>query len=242
MSHSTSFYSRQKVTLTELQSLIGLLNFTCSVILPGQAFLRHQIDLTIGLQCPHHCIRLNKDTKVDLKVWKWFLAGFNGCAFFLDDLWVTSTTLELFTYAAGSKGYGAVFGRKWIYGAWPESWSSLNITFLEFFPIVIALHIWGPTMANKCVCFVTDNSALVEVINRQTSKHKLIMLLIRDWLLTSLKHNILFQAQHIAGVHNSRADLLSRLQVSQFKQIFPEADKMQTQVPDNLLPKSWLLL
>ena len=44
----TSFYSRRKVTLKELQSLIGLLNFTCSVILPGRAFLRCLNDLTIG--------------------------------------------------------------------------------------------------------------------------------------------------------------------------------------------------
>lgn len=237
----TSFYSRRKVTLKELQSLIGLLNFTCSVVLPGRAFLRRLIDLTIGLQRPHHHIRLNKDAKADLQVWMRFLVGFNGRAFFLDDLWVTSATLELFTDAAGSKGYGAVFGRKWFYGSWPKSWSSLNITFLEFFPIVIALHIWGPSMANKCVCFVTDNAALVEVINRQTSKHKRIMLLVRNLVLTSLKHNILFRARHIAGIHNSRADLLSRLQVSQFKQIFPEADDMPTQVPDNLLPKSWSL-
>lgn len=96
-------------------------------------------------------------------------------------------------------------------------------------------------MANKCVCFVTDNAALVEVINRQTSKHKLIMLLVRNLVLTSLKYNILFRARHIAGIHNSCADLLFRLQVSQFKQIFPEADDMPTQVPDNLMPKSWSL-
>jgi len=57
-------------------------------------------------------------------------------------------------------------------------------------------------MANKCVCFVTDNSALVDVINRQTSKHKLITLLVRDLVLTSLKYNILFWARHIAGIHN----------------------------------------
>lgn len=237
----TSFYSRRKVTLKELQSLIGLLNFTCSVILPGRTFLRRLIDLTIGVQRPHHRIRLNKEAKDDIKVWMRFLAGFNGRAFFLDSLWVTSTSLELFTDAAGSKGYGAVFGRKWFNGSWPESWRSLNITFLEFFPIVIALHIWGSSMANKFVCFVTDNSALAEVINRQTSKHKLIMLLVRDLVLISLKHNILFRARHIAGVNNSCADLLSRLQVKQFKQIFPKADKMPTQVPDNLLPKSWSL-
>jgi len=95
-------------------------------------------------------------------------------------------------------------------------------------------------MANKCICFVTDNSALVEVINRQTSKNKLIMLLVRDLVLTSLEY-ILLRARHIAGIHNSRADFLSRLQVKQFKQIFPEADEMPTQVSDSLLPKSWSL-
>jgi len=195
----------------------------------------------MGLQRPHHRIRLSKEAKANIKVWIQFLAGFNGRPFFIDNLWVTSTTLELFTDAASSKGYGAVFIRKWFYSSWPESWHSLNITFLEFFPIIIALHIWGLTTANKCVCFVTDNLALVEVINRQISKHKLTMLLVQDLVLTSLKHNILFQAWHIAGVNNSCADLLSCLQVNQFKQIFPEADEMPTQVPDNLLLKSWSL-
>ena len=118
------------MTLKELQSLIGLLNFTCSVILPGRAFLRRLTDLTIRVRRPHHRIRLSKDAKADLKVWMRFLGEFNGHAFFLDDLWISSTTLELFTEAAGSKGYGAVFGRKWFFGSWPESRGSLNITFL----------------------------------------------------------------------------------------------------------------
>ena len=244
----TAFYDRRKVTLKELQSLVGLLNFTCSVILPGRAFLRRLIDFTVGLKRPHHHIRLTQDAKADLRVWQRFLSGFNGRAFFLDDLWITSTTLELFTDAAGSLGYGAVFGKQWFYGPWPESWCSLNITFLEFFPIIVALHIWGSQMANKCVCFVTDNDALVEIINRQTSKHKLIMLLVRDLVLTSLKYNILFRARHIPGVHNSRADLLSRLQVNQFRQIFPEADVMPNVSISKEYPirlkwaKSWLSL
>ena len=43
----TDFHKRRKVTLRELQSLTGLLNFTCSVVLPGRAFLRRLFDLTI---------------------------------------------------------------------------------------------------------------------------------------------------------------------------------------------------
>ncbi|XP_033747006.1 uncharacterized protein LOC117332230 [Pecten maximus] len=43
------FLVRKKVTLKELQSLIGTLQFATSVVLPGRAFLRRLIDLTIGV-------------------------------------------------------------------------------------------------------------------------------------------------------------------------------------------------
>lgn len=40
---------RNHTTLRELQSLIGLLKFACSVVVPGRAFLRRLIDLTCGV-------------------------------------------------------------------------------------------------------------------------------------------------------------------------------------------------
>ena len=58
-----TFYKRRKVTLRELQSLLGLLNFTCSVIVPGRAFLRRMIDLTKGAKRPYHRIRLSKEVR-----------------------------------------------------------------------------------------------------------------------------------------------------------------------------------
>ena len=54
---------RKKVTLRELQSLIGLLNFACSIIRPGRAFLRRLIDHTCGIRCPTHKIRLNCEAR-----------------------------------------------------------------------------------------------------------------------------------------------------------------------------------
>lgn len=47
----------KKTTLRELQSLIGLLNFACKVVVPGRAFLRRLIKLTIGIKSPNHRIR-----------------------------------------------------------------------------------------------------------------------------------------------------------------------------------------
>ena len=141
------------VTLRELQSLLDLLNFTCSVIVPGCAFLRRMIDLTKGAKRPYHRIRLSKEAKSDMAIWLTLLDRFNGKTFFLEDKWEASPSLELFTDAAGCKGYGAIFGRHWFCGPWPASWTSLNIAFLELFPIVLSWHIWETLMANKCVAF-----------------------------------------------------------------------------------------
>ena len=48
----SEFLRKRSVTLRDPQSLIGLLNFVCSVIVPGCAFLRWLIDLTKGIKHP----------------------------------------------------------------------------------------------------------------------------------------------------------------------------------------------
>ena len=48
-------------------------------------------------------------------------------------------------------------------------------------------------MSNRYIVFVTDNAALVSIINKQTSKHKLVMTLFRDLVSTSLRFNIYMQ-------------------------------------------------
>ena len=77
-----SVFRRRSVTLRELQSWIGLLNFCCSVVVPGRAFLRRLIDLTMGPLHPHHHIRLCKEAKLDIRMWLQFLQEFNGRAIF----------------------------------------------------------------------------------------------------------------------------------------------------------------
>ena len=63
----SEFLRRKKVTLREMQSLVGLLNSACSVICPGRAFLHRLIDLTHGVRLSHHLIKLTGEAKTDLK-------------------------------------------------------------------------------------------------------------------------------------------------------------------------------
>ena len=113
---------RKKITLKELQSVIGSLNH-CSYIVPaGHAFLRRLINLTVGVTVPHHHIRLNKAARADLKVWHSFLVQFNGRAMIQEQVWIHSSALHLYTDASKSYGFGAVYHDRWIWGEWPSSW------------------------------------------------------------------------------------------------------------------------
>ena len=82
-----------------------------------------------------------------------------------DDKWNTSPPLELYTDAAVLKGYGAIFGLHWFFGSFMDQWQSLNLTYLELFPIALSMRIWGSQIANRCMVFVTYNAALVSIIN-----------------------------------------------------------------------------
>ena len=238
----SEFLGRKKVTLKEVQSLSGLLNFACSVIKPGRAFLRRLIDLTVGIRSPHHLIRLNKEVKEDLKVWLSFLTEFNGRSFFIDDVWQNSSKLSLYTDASGALGFGAIFGSRWCYGKWPSDWAYCNIAILEFYPIVLSLYLWGHEMSNQCVLFFTDNEALVHVINKQSCKDKPLMRFVRKLVSICLQHNIVFKAKHIPGIYNHLADSLSRLQVLTFRRLAPaHMDQCPTEIPLHLQPQNWQL-
>lgn len=92
-----------------------------------------------------------------MATWLSFLDEYNGRTFFMQEHWLESEPLVLYTNAAVSKGYGAIFDSHWLYGEWPDKWKSFNIFFLELFPIALALRVWGYQMQNKHVSFYTDN-------------------------------------------------------------------------------------
>ena len=100
---------RRKVTLRELQSLIGLLSFACCVVQPGRTFLRRPIDRTKGIQQPHFHIRLNKDSRLDIAAWLLFMDHLNGKAMLLKQIWISANKFHLYKDAGGCLGFGAIF-------------------------------------------------------------------------------------------------------------------------------------
>lgn len=231
-----NFSSRKKVTLKELQCLIGHLNFACIVVRPGRAFLRRLIDRTMGVKKPHHKIKLTKEARADIAAWKLFIEHFNGSSILMHEAWLSSDKIRLYTDAAGSKGFAAVLGSRWCYGAWPSEWRDLPTATLELFPITLAMQMWGHLLANHKVLFMCDNESTVAIVNKQSSRDKCIMKMVRKLVVTCMSHNVFFRAKHVSGVTNVVADRLSRFQVKQARKYAPWLNKDPDTIPESLLP------
>jgi hypothetical protein len=210
----------KKSRLRELQSLIGILNFACSVVPPGRAFLRRLIDLTIGLSKPHHHRRLNKETRLDIQAWLIFVESFNGKCLFLSDRWGTSEQLTIgknsqiviwyFNQSVGHLIANQCFRNRPPNPILLASVYKFNCSDVPHLsdknrhfplklstPIAVAIQLWGNASSNKCVTFFTDNSVVVHLINKQSSKDPTIMTLVRKFVVLTLQFHILFKAVHI---------------------------------------------
>jgi hypothetical protein len=88
-----------------------------------------------------------------------------GTTVILDQFWSSNYELNLFSDSAGGKGkgFGICSDRKWVQACWSNSWVSsgilTDITFLELFPVVIALNIWGESLRKNIASSVNKSSA-----------------------------------------------------------------------------------
>ena len=237
----TTMLGRKKCTLKEVQSLIGSLNFACRAVAPGRAFLRRLIGSIKKLNKPHFHLRVTQDMKEDLKMWLEFLKHHNGVSVFKDVQWYSNVDLELFTDAAASIGMGIYMNGKWAQAEWGNYFAkeceTNNITFLEYFPILVAINIFQQSLTNKKVIFHCDNAAVVEIINSQSSKCPRVMDLVRPFVLKCLKLNTVVRAKHIKGINNSIADSISRFKMQLFRVLAPNAEMHPVPIPQHL----WLL-
>lgn len=117
----------------------------------------------------------------------------------------------------------------------PKDLQQHQIAVKELFPTTRTLEIWGHCMENHKVVFLSDNQAIVEVINKKSCRDPILMSLVRRIVFAALHFNIMFRAQHIPGETNVVADHLSRFQFQKAKLVAPWLSDHQTVVPLNLL-------
>ena len=107
----------------------------------------------------------------------------------------------------------------------------------EVFAIWVAVRTWGAEWGNQQILIFTDSEVITQVWKSRTCRNKDIMRVVRAIFLFAAKHNTNILMQHIPGVMNIAADLLSRLQVRKFKQL----DRCTNEAPTPTPPDTWAI-
>ena len=160
----------------------------------------------------HHHISPNREVREDIQWWRHVLLQWNGVSIFPDSEWTCHSTMELYRDASATIGYGAVFGRKWFYGVWPNELSGdlISIQWKELFPIYAACFTRGPGWHCKRILFHTDNKTDVTIWTAQTTKSSVnVMNIVQKLFLVTAKFDFEIKLVHIEGCLNSLSDYLS---------------------------------
>ena len=143
------------------------------------------------------------------------------------DLNQTILTTQLNSYSDASAnenlGFGAIFNNQWIFGQWEPNYISMlkpSIEYLELYALCAAVLTWGWPLRNTRIVFC-DNLGVVNMINKSSYTCRNYMYLIRLLTLSGLLDNRRVFARHVAGINNSLADSLSRLQFDSFWKLPP---------------------
>jgi len=224
-------WARRKVaTVKELQSLAGILNFACSVVRPGRAFLRRIIDHTTSINrgdTRFRPMQIPDSVRRDIDWWIRFGAEFNGIGLLYEVSWTSSDQIEMFTDACND-GFGAVCGVHYIFGPWapPQKAEAqrakrMSMPFLELYALTLAVAAFGHLWTGKKILLRSDCSAAVYAINARSSKNALLNALVRHLMTLAARGQFDLRSRHIAGVLNVAADALSRQREEEFRAASP---------------------
>eukprot|EP00731_Ephydatia_muelleri_P034979 Em0089g10a len=154
-----------KATKRELLSLIGKLSFA-KVAPAARLFLCHLIDLSTTVRKLHHHISLNALARADVMWWDSFLHLGNGVAIFVEPDKTEADSLQLFTDASGSLGFGTYFNGDWFRGDWqPHQCLPLcTIQWLELFTIMAVASTLG--YASTSIVTTSPFPGLVKTVRK----------------------------------------------------------------------------
>lgn len=200
---------KQKYSLKELQSLIGKLSFVTNCIRPGRIFINRLLEI-LRTTPPTGKVSMNEQILHDLRWWKNYLPGFDGVSI----LWLQDC-LEVNAWLASDAsliGGGAMHEKQFFHLKFNDRMLQCtdNIAQRELFMIVIAIKLWGESLAGKVVRFSTDNQIAMYAINSGRTRDKFTQKCIREIAWVCAKFQILLKASYLKSELNVIPNTLSR--------------------------------
>ncbi len=169
-----SYMDRKHISVIQLESLTGLLNFACRVVVPGRPFLRRLYSLKEGMKkrLPHYKPSLSAGTRQYLVTWEGFLSHYNGVTMFGSKHPLTAAQVGIIVTTT-KEGWRVEKGGQFLHGDWPNTLKSraTEETAALFHWLVVA-KVWVPTLQDSRLVMEVHNDQLTCLVNSQTHKNK----------------------------------------------------------------------
>ena len=215
-------WSRKTTTTKKnLQQLLGKLFWVARCIRFSRGFisrllaqLRSMHKLADNKKAP-----LSEDCRQDIRWWNRYLRQFNGCELLypshpmdltLDQLLDTDALVNCGD--AQPMGGGSYYGTEYWSRQFPR-WlqdPDIPIHLKEFRVVVVSAWLWGQEWRGKLVYIFCDNSAVVEVLEKERPKDPKMQELLREFLFIVCSRGFTPVFRKIGTKSNSTADFISR--------------------------------
>jgi hypothetical protein len=221
--------NKSRATKRQLQSLIGKLQFVAKCVRAGRIFISRLLHILPSLKKQHHHFHVNKQFKKDLLWWKLFIRSYNGVSLIPDMNW--SAPDALLSTDACLSSFGGWSGTQYISSKFPDHilLENNHINVLELMAVMIALKVWAPSVRNRRIQILCDNSASVTVLNSGRTKDPKMLAILREVAFICAQYNCQIRASHIIGIDNRLADQLSRAPI----------DRKARSHLNNLIDNNW---
>ena len=244
----------KKATVLQFQRLCGVLNFLCKCVVPGRAFVTRLYPP--GKLKQHHHINITAEHRKDLEMWNTFVIHQNVfCRPFMDFERISAIDIDMYSDASRNfnKGVGAYCGTEWSVMKWDSRFMEAkqpSIQYLELYGVTVAVLNWIKLFKNRMIYLFCDNDSVVKMLNKNSSRCKNCMVLLRLIVLESLVHNVRVFGKHVGTKDNGKADALSRMEFTRYWTIVDKEvekgkarmNEQSTPVPHEIWPvqKIWI--
>ena len=199
---------RVDITLEELESFVGKIQHCIKFCPGGKRFLNRILQMRREMDESSR-YGLTQGAVEDIDWLRKFLQVFNGQAVIRSQL-IPSVKIHVDACLTGG---GGIWNEKAYFSVgWPDFiklWD-ISINDLEMFNVLLAVRLWKEELKGKTCRIYCDNNTAVQSMSSGRAKNTFMAGCLRELWWLCCTQDIFLACDHVAGVQNEIADLLSR--------------------------------
>ena len=202
--------TKTHMTRTNLESLLGKLNFIAKCVRSGRVFINRMLQALRGLPRTGQ-VRIPDQLKMDLNWWKRYAPHFNGVSKIPENTWLEPDAVvscDATLKACGGWHSSGEYFRE----TFPSEIMNMNlhISALEMLTLVVTVGQWAKSLQNRRIQVYSDNLATVICVNTGKTRDEFMSACLRELVFILATHNAEVKVRHIGTKQNQIPDLLSR--------------------------------